>query len=256
MPAELMQAHPTLPAELDPAPPELGRLGPWLHDLARAQGSWPPSLPRQVGSATPAQGWDAGVAEGDRLVDEGADLVVVRGGGPRGPALALLAVLLRLDPAAAVGTANTPDWADLIGEVRRGLTAAKAFVGQPSGIVTAVGAAQVAGWAGVLAQCAVRRTPVLLSAAPDVVAAAVLAHRVAFGTGSWLLLASTGSAGAVATGLTDLGRVPLLDLQLPGPESADLALAMLPAAIALAADLLARPAGQISSLPVNPAVDG
>ncbi|MCW2622424.1 MAG: cobT, partial [Frankiales bacterium] len=135
--------------------------------------------------------------------------------------------------------------------------AAKAQAGHPVGIVEAVGAARVAGLAGVVAKCAVRRTPVLLSSAPDAVAAAVLAERVAPGSASWVLPASTGTAGAVRAGLLELGRSPLLDLELPGPDGADLVLAMLPTAVGLAAGLPTRPASAVTSLPVQPsAADG
>jgi len=230
-----MRAQPTPPDELEAsAPVALGRLGAPLLRLARAQGAWPPVPPEQVRTAPETPHWAAGVAAADALVDEGADLVVVRGGGDRGPALALLAVLLHLEPVAAVGTSSTPGWAGLVETVRDGLRASRHHLGSPGALVESVRAVPVAGLAGVISQAAVRRTPVLLSGAPDAVAAAVLAERVGPGTAPWLLAGCSAPAGAAAAGLDELSLPVLLDLRLPGPEGADLALDLLRAAVALA----------------------
>ena len=229
-----MRAQPTPPTELDAPPAALGGLAPALGQLARAQGAWPPRPLERVTPAPEVDSWAAGTAAADRLVDEGTDLVVVRGGGPRGPALALLAVLLHLEPVAAVGTASTPGWAGLVATVRDGLRASRPHLGKPAALVASVGAGAVGGLAGVIAQSAVRRTPVLISGAPDAVAALVLAERVAPGCLAWVLAGCSAPPGGAAAGLDDLRVVPLLDLRLPGPEGADLALGLLRAAVELA----------------------
>ena len=216
------------------APPALGRLGPWLARLAAAQGSWPPVPPARVGRAPAVRGVDAGSAAADALVDSGVDLLVAAGGGPAGPALALLAVLLDLEPVAAVGTASQPGWAALVGAVRDALRAARPHLGDPDELLVVTGADEVAGLAGVLLQAAVRRTPVLLSGAPDVWAAALLAERTAPGTAAWLLAGCSPAGGGAAAAVADLGLEPLLDLRVAGPEGADLALALLLPAVELA----------------------
>ena len=222
------------PAAPEAVPPGLGRLGPWLARLAAAQSSWPPAPPARIGRPDAVEGVDAGVDAADRLVDGGADLLVLAGGGPPGPALALLAVLLDLEPVAAVGTGSVPGWAGLVGTVRDGLRAARPHLGDPDQLLLVTGAAEVAGLAGVLLQAAVRRTPVLLSGAPDVWAAAVLAERTAPGTAAWLLAGCSPAGGGAAAAVSELGLEPLLDLRVARPEGADLALALLLPAVELA----------------------
>jgi len=214
--------------------PALGRLGPWLARLAAAQGSWPPALPSHVVPAPTTSGVDAGAEAADRLVDAGADLLVVAGGGPTGPALALLAVLLDLEPVAAVGTGSVPGWAGLVAEVRTGLRAARPHLGDPDRLLAVTGADEVAGLAGLLLQAAVRRTPVLLSGAADAWAAALLAERTTPGTADWLLPGCSPAGGGAAAAVSELRLEPLLDLRLAGPEGADLALAVLGPAVRLA----------------------
>jgi nicotinate-nucleotide--dimethylbenzimidazole phosphoribosyltransferase len=225
---------PPPPDELEVVPPlELGALAAPLVRLAEAQGAWPPVVPSQVAHAPETLSWAAGAEAADRLVDGGADLVVVAGGGERGPALALLAVLLHLEPVAAVGTASTPGWGALVATVRDGLRVSRPYLGNPDALVESVDALRIAGLAGVMNQAAVRRTPTLLSGAADAVAAAVLAERVTPGTVRWLIAGCSSPAGAGRTGLTELGLEPLLDLRLPGPEGADLALDLLRSAVGL-----------------------
>lgn len=207
------------------------------------QGAWPPVPARHI--ARPERGagrdegvraadWDEGMRAADALVDSGSDLVVVAGGGDRGPALSVLAALLGLEPAAAVGTSSTAGWSKAVASVRTGLRAARPHLTDVEALLDAVGAGQVAGAAGLLAQCAVRRTPVLLSAAPDALAAAVVAERQAPGTARWLLVGCSPAGGAGPAALADLGVQPVLDLGLDLPEGAELALAVLQTAIPLA----------------------
>lgn len=232
----MMLAQPTPAEELEGVvlPPSLGRLGAPLLHLARAQGAWPPTFPSLVAAEPPVSSWEEGLAAADRLVDEGTGLVVVRGGGPRGPALALLAVLLHLEPVVAVGTSSTPGWASLVAEVRDGLRASRPHLGDAEVLVQTLSAEPVAGLAGLIARSAERRTPVLISSAPDAIAAAVLAERVGPGSSAWVLAGCSAAAGGGVTGLTELGLTPLLDLRLPGPEGADLAVDLLRSAVGLA----------------------
>lgn len=230
-----MKAQPSPPTDLQVALPlGLGRLGAPLLRLARAQGNWPPVTLTHPVTAPLTPDWDTGLAAGDALVDEGANLIVVGGGQDCGPALTLLAALLHLEPVAAVGTAATPGWVELVRSVRTGLRASREHLSDLIALVESVHARPVAGLAGVLSQAAVRRTPVLLSGAADAVAAAVLAERVGPGTSAWLLGGCSAPAGAAAVGLAELELPVLLDLRLGGPEGADLALEVLHSAVRLA----------------------
>lgn len=229
-----MRTDPVAPEPVDGSVSGLGRLGPPLLRLAAMQGAWPPHQPARVVTAPAVDGWGAGLTLGDTLVDEGADLVLVAGGGDVAPALALLASLLSLEPVAAVGTSAQPNWAALVTEVRRGVRACRDHLADPPGMLAALSAEPLAGQAGVIARCAERRTPVLLSGAPDAIAAAVLADRVGPGTAGWLLAGVTAPAGGPAEGLADLGLTGLLDLQLGQPEGAGLALGVLLGAVRLA----------------------
>ena len=215
------------------APPALGRLGPALLRLAAVQGAWPPRRPARVVHAPLPEGLVAGALAADALADEGADLVVVGDGGPPGPALALLAVLLDLEPVAAVGTAAVPGWASLVAQVRDGLRAGRSLRAVPEDLLEALGSPTLGGLTALVQQCAVRRTPVLLSGAPGAWAAALLAERRAAGTRDALLAGCSPPPGAPALALAELALVPLLDLQLARPEGADLAVGVLLGAVDL-----------------------
>lgn len=220
-------AAPTVPAAL-------GRLGPPLQRLAGMQGRQLPARPARVVRAPAAAGVEEGARQADALVDTGADLVLAEGGaGPAG--LVVLAALLGLEPVAVVGTAGAPGWAARITAVRDGLRAARPHLHDPGALAAALGGDGLAGLAGLLAQCAVRRTPVLLSGAPDVCGAALLADRLAPGAAGWLLAGCSPATQAACTALSNLGLDPLLDLRLDAPEGAELALGLLLAAVDLAA---------------------
>lgn len=214
----------------------LGRLGPALAWLAGAQGAWPPIAPTAVRRVVVSEGLTRaeGQAEADRLADGGADLLVLGAGGDQVAGLVVLSALLDLEPVQAVGTASGADWARLTTGVRDGLRTARMHVGDPDGLLKAVDSPPLARLTGLLAQSAVRRTPVVLDGAPLTAAAALLAERVAPGAPAWWLAGQVPPAPAARLGLADLGLVGLLDLGLDLPEGADLARCVLEQAVSLA----------------------
>ncbi len=229
------------PAPVPPAPATLGRLGLVLERLAAQQGAWPPRRPARVQVAAPpatartaAEALEAGAGLADRLVDEGADLLVLRGGGADVPALVVLAALLGRDPVSVVGTTPSPGWSARVTAVRDGLRAARAHLGDPVALLGAAGALDVAGLAGLLLQAGARRTGVLLSGAPDVWAAAVAGQRVAPELGGWLLAGVAPHTEVVSLAVGELLLRPLLDLGLDDPRGADLALGVLLDGVGLA----------------------
>ena len=186
-------------------------------------------------SLAPRDALEAGASTADRLVNSGTDLVVVSGGGARTPTLVMLAALQDSDPVSVVGTVAVPGWARLVADVRDGLRATRPHLEDPVAMLDAAGATEVAELAGLLLQCAVRRTPVLISGALDVCAAALVARRIAPGTTGWLLAACSPADRAAKRALGDLGLAPLLDLELDQPAAAELALGVLVGAIGLGA---------------------
>lgn len=223
------------PPDRLPAPRELGRLGPALAWLAAAQGSWPPHVPREPRTVVldSGAGLDAGRERADALVDAGADLLVVGATGDPVPGLVVAAALLRLEPVAAVGTAAGPAWAEQVVAVRTRLPAARPHLGDPVALLDAVGSSTVAELAGLLAQAAARRTPVVVDGSMPAIAAALVADRLAPGTHRWLLAATTPVTPAAARALSDLRLEPLLDLGIDRPEAATLALHLLVDAVGL-----------------------
>lgn len=221
----------------------LGRLAPALTWLAAAQGTWPPGVPSAVrrvvlhdedgGGDEGGGGRASGARQADELADGGCDLLVVGSAGDPVPGLVVLAALLDLEPVQAVGTAAGADWAALTTGVRDGLRTARLHVGDPDGLLRAVGSAALAHLTGLLAQSAVRRTPVVLDGAPVTAAAAVVADRLAPGAAAWWLAGAVPPVPAARQGLADLGLTGLLDLGLGSPAGADLARSVLEQAVAL-----------------------
>jgi len=219
----------------------LGRLAPALDWLASVQGSWPPRVPtavvRGVVEASTTGELADGVRRADELADGGCDLLVAGADLDPVPGLVVLAALLGLEPITAVGTAAGPDWAAQTTGVRDGLRTAGTRAGEPTSLLRTVGCAPLTVLTGVLAQSAVRRTPVLLDGSPVTIAAAVLAGRLARGSAAWFLPGQVPSSPAAKDGLAELGRPGLLDLGLAVPYGADLARTVLESAIGQVSDL-------------------
>jgi nicotinate-nucleotide--dimethylbenzimidazole phosphoribosyltransferase len=225
------------PGDVEGGAPDVGRLEPALQWLARCQGGWPPRRPASPAridvDGASAGSLDGGSTRADTAVDAGADLLVVSGSGDQASGLLVAAVLLDIEPVKAIGTAGVRDWARLTVAVRDGLRAARPHRADPVSLLDAVGAAAVAELAGVLAQAASRRTPVLLDGSALVGAATLVAGRLAPGASAWWLAGQAPPAPAARGAHTEMGLAPLLDLRLGLPAGADLALGVLCAAVDL-----------------------
>lgn len=236
-----VQAPPPLEAPLQVG---LGRLGPALRWLASVQGAWPPYVPEVVrrvvvdGGGDVADAVEQGAALADELADSGVQLAVVSATADQVAGVVLAAALLDLEPVHAVGTAAGPDWAALTVGVRDGLRTARAHDRDPVGLLGASGSPALGRLTGLLAQSAVRRTPVLLDGSPLVCAAALAADHLAPGAAAWWLAGQQPPNPAARRAVTALGLAPLLDLGLALPLGADLALSVLEQAVrSLAEDL-------------------
>jgi nicotinate-nucleotide--dimethylbenzimidazole phosphoribosyltransferase len=165
----------------------------------------------QVGSG---QGLAAGREEADRLVDAGADLVVLDADVPGTAPLAALAVLLDLEPVAVVGTVPVQGWREQVLAVRDAVRSARPHVGDPALLVAELGDPALARVAGLLEQLGARRTPVLVGGGTAAAAGALLAHRLLPGAERWWLAGSAPLHPAAAAAWASLHLEPLLDLGL------------------------------------------
>jgi nicotinate-nucleotide--dimethylbenzimidazole phosphoribosyltransferase len=210
------------PTRVQQPPAELGRLGEALHWLAAAQGDWPPRAPahRTALTVTSGDGFDAGCAQADGLADAGIDLLVVEGPEPAAPAFVVLCALLDIEPVKAIGTSTAPGWSETVVAVRDGLGEARRLVGDPERLATDPVLGHLS---GLLSQSAVRRTPVVLGTSTTLIAAALLAERIAPGARRWWLAGSQPPTAVARRALEELELRPLLDLGLTVPGGAELA---------------------------------
>lgn len=202
------------------------------------------------------------VAVGRTLADEeadaGADLLVpgVLGVAATTPASVLVAALTGAEPVAVVGRGSGIDdeaWMRKAAAVRDARRRARPHTGDPTALLRVAGGADLAVLAGLLAQAAVRRTPVVLDGLVPL-AAALVADALAPGARDWWLLGQVSPEPAAVRAAERLGLVPLLDLGIRTDDGTG-ALAALPLLTA-AARLLADTAtvadsGIVPAVPVD-----
>ena len=169
------------------------------------------------------QGYDEARTEADRMVDAGAELIVLDAPGDGAPVLAALAAVLDLEPVAVVGTAAADDWRDRVLAVRTLVRTAKPLVGDVPALLAHLDDPALTRTTGLLAALADRCTPVLCGGGATVAAAALLADKLA--ENRWWLAGSVPVLPAAAGAWTRLGITPLLDLGLT-EGSADVAVAV------------------------------
>ena len=190
------------------------------------------------------------VATGGRLADEeadaGTDLIVA---GAVGHALAtqaaaLVAALLDVEPVAVAGRGEIigdAAWMSQVAVVRDALRRLRRVGADVATILSVVGGPVLAAMAGLLAQSAVRRTPVILGG-PAACAAALAAVRLAPGADTWWLAGSYAPEPAQEIALRSLGLTPLLDtgVHLDDGTGAVLAIGMMEASVAALSGIATR----------------
>lgn len=187
----------------------------------------------QVGAG---QGLDAAQVEADRIVDAGADLVVLDAEGSSAAVLSVFALLLAREPAAVVGQHAGDDWRELVMAVRTGVRAGRPHLGDPHALLETLDTldnASLVRTAGLLARLAARRTPVLVGGGAAAAAGALLAARIEPGAERLWLAGSAPTQAPARDAWTSLGITPLLDLGLE-TGGADVAAAVVRAGLDLA----------------------
>lgn len=200
-------------------------------ELTRVFGD-PPVAPRavvrvEVGSG---QGLEAAREEADRLVDAGADLVVLDAPGSGAGALAVLALLLELEPVAVVADEPADDWRERVLAVRALCRTARPLRTDAAALLEHLQDPALDRTTGLLGRLAERRTPVLCGGGTTTAAAALLAGRTAPTT--WWLAGSAPALPAAGRAWRSLGLEPLLDLGLTD-GSADVAASVVRAGLDL-----------------------
>jgi len=186
-----------------------------------------------------AQAVNAGKAIADEEIDAGADLLIPgdMGIGNTTPAAVLIGVLTGHEAELVTGRGTGIDDAALARKravVAAGIKRAEGAEGALA-LLQAVGGADIAAMAGLLAQAAVRRTPVLLDGLISG-AAALLAQRLAPGASAWWAAGHRSVEPAHEVALDTLGLTPLIDLGLRLGEGSGALLAV--PIVAAAADIL------------------
>ena len=185
-----------------------------LHDQLDRAGVRTLAEVRRVQVAGPGDGRQ----EADRLVDGGADLVVLDA-LPSPAATAAVAVLLDLEPVAAIGTAATGDWAARVVTLRDTLGRVRRYAHEPDQLRAALDDPILSRTAELLEGLSIRQTPVLLGDSQTVAAAALLVVRRCPGAASGWLASGTPDDPAGRAALEELALTPLLDLGLHGDAS-------------------------------------
>ncbi|MFF7180674.1 nicotinate-nucleotide--dimethylbenzimidazole phosphoribosyltransferase [Streptomyces sp. NPDC008121] len=203
-----------------------------------------------------------GVAIADEEADSGTDLVVLGdlSVGGTTPAATLIAALCGTDASVVTGRggAGIDDlaWMRKCAAVRDSLRRARPVLGDQVELLAAVGGADLAAMTGFLLQSAVRRMPVILDGVVGA-ACALVAQRAAFRAPDWWLAGQVSGEPAQAKALDRMALNPLLDHGVTVGEGtgALLALPLVQAAAALAAELPEQPEPTIPDQPAEFAAD-
>lgn len=177
-------------------------------------------------------------------VDAGTDLIVPGdlGVGNTAVAAAVFGALTRTEPVAAVGRGsgiNDEVWKVKVAAVRDAMFRVRTFADDAPRVLRTISAPDFVVLTSIIAQAAVRRTPVLVDGA-YVAVAAYVAEKLAPGTKRWLIAGQLSPEPAHAACVQALDLTPLLALDLSTGQGigALLALPLINAAAELAGEEL------------------
>ncbi|MFF8034045.1 MULTISPECIES: nicotinate-nucleotide--dimethylbenzimidazole phosphoribosyltransferase [unclassified Streptomyces] len=199
----------------------------------------------------------AGMAVADEEADSGTDLVVLGDVSVGGTTAAgvLVAALCGTDASVVTGRGGLAiddlAWMRKCAAIRDALRRARPVLGDQLQLLATVGGADLTAMTGFLLQAAVRKLPVVLDGVVTA-ACALVGQRVAFRAPDWWLAAHASGEPGQAKALDRMALEPLLSHGVTVGEATGglLALPLVQAAAALAAELPERPEG--SSKPEEP----
>ena len=224
------------PGYLDDIAPEVSS-----HRIRRSSGSIDreDALTREQAQAA----FDLGRRIADDEIDSGADLLIPgdMGIGNTTPAAALTGLLTNIDAAKVTGLGTGIDdqaWMRKCAAVRDAMHRGRPQLGDPIGLLAAIGGADFAAMTGFIVQAAIRRTPVILDGTISG-ACALLADRIDYRARLWWLAGHRSSEPAHTAALHHLELEPVIDysMRLGEGTGALLALPVVQAAIALLAEM-------------------
>ncbi|MFF9276145.1 nicotinate-nucleotide--dimethylbenzimidazole phosphoribosyltransferase [Streptomyces griseosporeus] len=192
----------------------------------------------------------AGVAVADEEADAGTDLVVLGDLSVGGTTAAgvLVAALCGTDASVVTGRGGVAiddlAWMRKCAAIRDALRRARPVLGDQLQLLATVGGADLTAMTGFLLQAAVRKVPVILDGVIGA-ACALVAQRIAFRAPDWWLAGQASGEPGQAKALDRMALEPLLDHGVTVGEGtgALLALPLVQAAAALAAELPEKPGG-------------
>lgn len=172
-----------------------------------------------------------GMQVADEEVDSGTDLIIPGnvGVGDTTIAAAVYGTLTRTEPVLAIGRGSGIDdevWKIKVAAIRDAMFRARGFADDVERVLAEISGPDMAFLVGLIAQSAVRRTPVLLDGALPTVAAYV-AERLAPGTKRWIIAAGLSPEPAHIGCLQALELTPVLALDITAGQATG-ALAALP----------------------------
>lgn len=188
-----------------------------------------------------AEAFSRGIALADGWADRGLPLVAVgdAGRGLTTVAAAIIGATCGVEPVRVVGRGSGVDdagWKAKVAAIRDAMYRVRDDKHDPERILRTIGSASLVLTTAVLAQAAVRRTPVILDGV-GVLASAVCAEILAPGARAWWQVAAGSSEPAHAVALRRLALEPIL---AEGPRGGAGVSAALAVPLALATGRLAR----------------
>lgn len=159
-----------------------------------------------------------GMRFADQEADKGTQVLLLGdlGRGLTTVAAAVIGSVCSVEPVKIIGRGSGIDdeaWKTKVAVIRDAMFRVRDDKAVASRVLQQIGSADLVVMAGILAQAAVRRTPVIFDGV-GAAAAALCAQMLAPGAAAWWLAASAGTEPAALPALNALGLEPLLDLQL------------------------------------------
>jgi len=214
----------------------LGHVGDAVKWFATVQGNWPPTQPRSVTVIAlaedslrvdnsryaivdaPSDAMSAilaGAAAVDSAVDSGADALILQDPATLAPGtLAVIALLTSTDAAAAtLRHLDATTWMHHVSAVRDVMRAGRKNLGNPVALLDSAHTYDVAVMTGALLAAAARRTPVVLDSTSSL-AAALVAHRIAYRSREWWWASQRPADPAAHVALERLDMHAFVDLHL------------------------------------------